>query len=207
MGYAKPDIEAAAAAETVCISLTLPDNPEILRAFWAQLFDLSNWHFWGEEKTRLPEEVEARKAIGQFMLDQYILNRDANIEYVCDSGGVEAPFWDDEPNADGDGEGERWGFTEAADWVTTAFLAVAVNPGAAMFYKTVIPRGRIALKTHDFGGLARILIDGIMAVEVDTAADIPGVEGVVQVEIDFEEFAADHALLGTERTITIEKVG
>lgn len=204
MGYALPDLEAIDGE--VCVSLRLPNEPNYLRAFWGQFFDLANVWNWGTEPTRDHDERSRRRAVGEYWRQVYATNRDANIFYTCNPRqDDDAPYWDDAESVAGEGEGEKWGWDEAADWVVAAFLATSVHPTAGVFYKTVIPKGRIAFKSHDYGALVRILIDGILGIEVDTASTVPGVEEIIEVEIDFQQFAADHDLPPGERTIRIEK--
>lgn len=206
MGYELPDLESIVG--DVCINLTLPDNPQVLRAFWAQIFELSNSWNHGLEPTRDPAELDLRQQVATLWKNLYFENRDANIQYTCEVPRDDAPYWDDADSlaGEGEGEGEKWGFDEVADWIVSAFLATSVHPAAGLFYKTVIPKGRIAFRSHDFGALVHILIDGILGLEVDTASSVPGVEEIIEVEIDFEQFAADHSLPPGERTIRIEKV-
>lgn len=203
MGYVRPDLETV--TKDTCINLVLPDNTEFLRAFWGQMFELGNAWNWGraDDDAERPLNVE----VAEFWRPYYHANRDANKFPTCDRpDDDDAPYWDDAQAASGVGEGTVWEYLgAAADWVVTGFLAIAVSPGAALFYKTVIPRGRIAFQASDLGALARILIDGIFAVEISTLTSIPGANEIIEVEIDFQKFAQDHGLSGLERTIRIEK--
>lgn len=202
MGYLLPENIEGLSGQ-VCVNLRLPDDPAILRAFWGQFYELT--HYWNWDRDEGTDAEAA--AIAQFMKQVYFANEAANMEYACPIPRDDAPYWDDAESlaGEGAGEGEKWGFDEFADWIVTAFLATSVHPAAGLFYKTVIPKGRIAFKSHDYGALVRILIDGIFAIEVNTASSVPGVDEIIEVEIDFQQFAEAHDLPGDERTIRIER--
>lgn len=203
MGYLLPDLGAIEG--TVCVNLVLPDNPEILRAFWGQLYGLTQFWNWGAENDE--DTREAARPVAEYMRNVYASNRDANIEYVCgddpDDPDNDAPYWEDAETAAGEGEGTQWGYI--GDWAITAFLATAGSPGAALFYKTLAPKARLAFKTADLNGIAEILVDGIIAFVLNTATDVPGVEEIVEVVIDLVDFASANSLPPGERTITIRE--
>ena len=203
MGYPLPDLEAI--TDDVCISLHVPDNPEVLRAFWGALLELTYPWNWAVEDT--DETRPAAKATAQYMADWLATQRYANVPYVCpndeDPDEDDAPYWDDVVSAAGAGEGERWGYENILDWGVTAFLAVAGSPAAALFYKTTVSRARIAFKSLDAGAIVNILIDGILAAAVPTVSTTAGVSEIIEVDIDLVQFAADNGLSGVERIIRL----
>lgn len=203
MGYPLPDLESI--ETTVCVNLILPDNPELLRAFWGQVFALSNHWNWGLEITE--DTRDAAREVGEYWRQIYADNRDSNIEYVCPEADEEdeddAPYWDDAESMAGAGEGTKWGYEEIADWGVTAFLAVAGSPAAALFYRTTVPRARLAFQSMDLGDIVNIFIDGILAGSVNTASAVPGVAEIIEVPIDLVQFAADNSLTGVERLIRL----
>lgn len=88
-----------------------------------------------------------------------------------------SPFWDDNDAADADGTVIESTYTfeeQIEDWVITAFVAASGQPGAALTYLTIAPRFRLAFRTRDFGGIARILIDDVLFTEIDTYSATPG---------------------------------
>jgi hypothetical protein len=113
----------------------------------------------------------------------------------------EAPYWDDAETVAGAGEGTRWEYI--GDWAVTAFLAVAGSPGAALFYRTAVQRARLAFKSHDLGAIADVFIDGILAFSINTISAVPGVEEIIQAEVDLVQFATDNGLPPGLRDIQI----
>lgn len=181
-----------------CRKITIPDEPLFRAAFYGALTELSRWWNWDTGG----DQEEAKRIATYWRKLLYI-----GISDDCDNGQDEddAPFWDDITSAAGAGAGTRWGYEDIADWAITAFLAVAGSPGAALFYKTTVPKARIAFKSHDLGAIADVFIDGIFAFAVNTVSTVPGVTEIIEAEIDLVEFAATHSLPGIERTIRIVK--
>lgn len=203
MGYVLPDINTT---ETVCINLVLPNDPNLLRAFWAQLFELSRPWAWGLEPTNDVNEQAERRAVAYWCHDLYFSNRDANYEYVCpdedDEAEDDTPWWDDAQSASGAGEGTKWGYEQIGDWAITAFLAVAGSPLAAVWYKTTVPRARLAFQSMDAGAMVNILIDGILFGAVSTASSVAGVAEIIEVPIDLDAFRLANGL-GAENIIRL----
>lgn len=111
------------------------------------------------------------------------------------------PFWDDE---DAVGEGsieplprcedptaEPW-YNNIADWLISSFLAATATPGAAIAYKTLAPKVRLALRTGPNGAPARVLVNGILLGIVDTVA--PEASGLLNVLLDLDEIRRTHSL-------------
>lgn len=88
-----------------------------------------------------------------------------------------SPFWDDPDAEDADGEpaDNTYSYTERIeDWAIAAFVAASGVPGAAALYLTIAPRFRLAFKTRDWGGIAKIFIDDVQVATVDTYSPTPG---------------------------------
>lgn len=181
-----------------CRKITIPDEPLFIAAFYGALTELSRWWNWDTGGN----ENEA-KAIATYWRNLLYIGVDEDCGSSSDED--EAPFWDDIESAAGAGAGTRWGYEDIADWAITAFLAVAGQPGAALFYKTTAPKVRLAFKSHDLGAVADVFIDGIFAFAINTVSSIPGVDEVIEAEVDLVDFATTHSLSGIERTIRIVK--
>lgn len=92
-----------------------------------------------------------------------------------------SPFWDDPDGEDADGEptDNTYSYTERIeDWAIAAFVAASGVPGAAALYLTIAPRFRLAFKTRDWGGIAKIFIDDVLVSEVDTFSVTDGLKFV-----------------------------
>lgn len=197
-GYEVPSqIDGYDPADFVCVSLRFPNAPEYRRAVRSQLLALGNWWTWERDGT-----TNARDAAiywRELLLGLTIGDNCAPGEPDDD----EAPYWDDAETVAGAGEGSRWEYI--GDWAVTAFLAVAGSPGAALFYRTAVQRARLAFKSHDLGAIADVFIDGILAFSLNTVSSVPGVEEIIQAEVDLVQFAADNSLPPGERLIRIER--
>lgn len=89
----------------------------------------------------------------------------------------QSPFWDDPDAADADGSSSDNTYTfseQIQDWAIAAFVAASGVPGAAVSYLTIAPRFRLAFKTRDWGGIAKIFIDDVLVDTVDTYSLEPG---------------------------------
>lgn len=202
MGYIRPDLEAIEGE--VCLNLRLPNNPEILRAVWGQLDYLGNAWAWDDDDGRTPETDAERRAIAEFMREVMYTNRAENLEYECpaeDEPDDDAPYWEDLETVAG--AGENWGYEEQADWAITAFLAVAGSPAAALFYKTVAPKARLAFQSFDAGAIVNVFIDSILALAIPTASTVAGQTEIIEATVDLVEFATVHSLPGTLREIRL----
>lgn len=197
-GYAIPaQIDGYDEADFVCVSLRFPNTPEYRRAVRSQLLDLGSWWKWeqtGDTRARDTAIYWRELLLGLAIGDN------------CAPGNPdddEAPYWDDAETVAGAGEGTRWEYI--GDWAVTAFLATAGSPGAALLYRTLVNRARLAFKTADLGAIADIFIDGILALTIDTITQTPGVTEIIEADIDLVQFAIDHSLAPGERLIRIER--
>lgn len=197
-GYEVPaQIDGYDAEDFVCVSLRFPNAPEYRRAVRSQLLALGNWWTWERDGT-----TSARDAAiywRELLIGLSIGDNCAPGEPDDD----EAPYWDDAETVAGEGAGTRWEYI--GDWAVTAFLATAGSPGAALLYRTLVNRARLAFKTADLGAIADIFIDGILALSIDTITQVPGITEVIEADIDLVQFAADNSLPPGERLIRIER--
>jgi hypothetical protein len=197
-GYEIPaQIDGYDEADFVCVSFRFPNTPEYRRAVRSQLLELGSWWSWERDGT-----TRARDTAIYFRS----LLLSLAIGDIC--GGTEpddddAPYWDDAETVAGVGEGSRWEYI--GDWAVTAFLAAAGSPGAALLYRTLVNRARLAFKSDDLGGIADIFIDGILALTIDTITQTPGIAEIIEADIDLVQFAIDHSLPPGERVIRIER--
>lgn len=195
-GWTPPEVVSG--HTTTCYQISVPDNDEHRRAFFGALHELTKAYNWDTEG----DESKADEIATYW---RHLLFYE--LAEGCESGEPEdeAPYWEDIATAAGEGRGTRWDYEDIADWAITAFLAVAGSPGAALFYKTTVPKARLAFQSHDLGAIADVFIDGILAFSVNTVSTVPGVEEIIEADIDLIQFAADNSLSGIERTIRIVK--
>lgn len=103
---------------------------------------------------------------------------------------VEAPYWDDEADADDElpPDEQPWYGVLIDDtfqatienWVIAAFVAYAAGPGAALTFLTLAKSFRLALRKHDLGGIIRVFVNAADAGTVDTYSATPGI-----LEVDY----------------------
>lgn len=156
--------------DRMCVQFEAPDLPEYRAAIAGAIYELSKW--WNWDKSYEPGDKRASETALLFRTS--IFETLQFIEPSCDCEDQEddpdeddAPYWEDEDNVDGVsavGEFFEW----VADWVLTAFIAVTFTPQAAIIYRTFVPRARLAFRTGNWGMLVEILVDGVLALVVDT---------------------------------------
>lgn len=209
-GYILPEnIADYDESEFVCVKLLVPNDPLYRAALLAQLHELGTWHAWEHrhDKTagRYGYADATAEAAAQFWRDTTL----SNIEVLngpcddCDDDeSDDAPYWAEADAASDAGAGNNWEYI--GDWAITAFLATAGSPGAALIYRTLVSKARIAFKTQDAGDIADVFIDGILALSIPTASAVSGVAEIIEANVDLVQFAIDHDLpAGVERVIQI----
>jgi len=104
----------------------------------------------------------------------------------------QAPFWDDDDGADADATTSAlpW-YENVADWVITGFIAAAFTPGAAIVYRTTVPKARVFFRRNQWGAGFRALLNGVQMLTGDTYSAITDVLGVT---LDFAGFATANGL-------------
>ncbi|HEY9757809.1 MAG TPA: hypothetical protein V6C97_21760, partial [Oculatellaceae cyanobacterium] len=142
-------------------------------------------------KDYLPYLVGATKALIQPALYQQLpvndlvlqLNR-ANLflSMIANPTPYDRPFYDSPEQTDDSELAPYPWYEQASDWIITLFLAVTFTPGAAIVYKTTIPRLRLAFRTGNLNTIIRVLIDDIEVWTGNTFAETEGIlEKIFQV--------------------------
>lgn len=104
---------------------------------------------------------------------------------------LEPPYWEDADDVDDDDDdGIPW-YDELGDWFLTGFLAVTFTPTAGIFYKTFVPKARVALRRGDWGSLFKVLIGGL---EYVTGDSYSAITDILEIDLDIEGFAAANGL-------------
>lgn len=116
----------------------------------------------------------------------------------------EPPFYDDDETADDEQLPEAPWYENVADWVITAFLATTFTPGAAIVYKTTIPRLRLAFRTGDLGAIARVFLNDL---EIWTGDTFAPTVGQLTAELDAEAFALTNNLGEPPWTLKVVHTG
>lgn len=99
---------------------------------------------------------------------------------------IAPPYWTDADNVDGESTADTgfpW-YVDISDWIITAFLATTIEPGAAVAFMTAIRKLRIAFRQRNIGAMARIFVDDLLQVELDTANPV---DALVEVLIDLDD--------------------
>lgn len=158
-----------------CRTFTIPDDVQWLSVFMGALIPLIYPESW--RKYGLLDPDEAADAMLQVIWDAY-----ENDTGQCLT--VEAPFWDEiseaedtYPPADQPWYGLFSGatFTENLEnWTIASFIAYSGNVGAAVQFLTIAPAFRLAWKSHDLGGLVRVIVDSVEMGRIDTYSATPG---------------------------------
>lgn len=202
-GYLLP--EQIDGHELFCVSMKVPNVREYRMAVLGQLAELGKWWIWEKDGTERGSEA------AQIFRDLFVTT--FHWETSCDP--CQTPFWYDADTVDDteccdendqdceDGDGDQW-LEQVADWIITAFLATTFSPGAAIAYKTTIPRVRLFFRTGSLGAIGEILIDGILWGAIDTYTG--GAAEVIDNIIDLDAFRALHEL-GPENIIEIRHAG
>lgn len=182
-----------------CRRLTIPDDPVFIQAVSGALLDLTRAYNWETPEAGGMSPDDAADMM-QTMLLQYF---DA---VGCDVG--ERTYWEDEEAEDADSETEDYPFLEqVADWIVQAFLATSFSPAAAALHRTFIPRFRIAFRKQNWGAIFELFVDGIKMLEGDTYAPTAELPGVLELDVDVAQFAADNNLGGAPWDIKIVHSG
>lgn len=204
IGYLIPDnIDGYDAEDFICVQLMIPNERLYREALLGQLHELGYWKTWEHRKPNDATDTRAAQ-VAQFFQDNVLGTITVSDGPCDDCDGDEsddAPYWADADALSDAGTAGNWEYI--GDWIVTGFLATAFSPLAALVYRTVVPRARLAFKTHDLGMLADVFIDGILAVTVPTLSSTPGVTEKIIADIDLVQFAADHSLPVGERLIRI----
>lgn len=118
------------------------------------------------------------------------LNRAANLKDIIAQASVltndvEAPYWDDEADADDElpPDEQPWYGVFVDDtfqatienWVIAAFVAYASGPAAALTFLTLAKQFRLALRKHDLGGVVRVFVNAGDHGTIDTYSATPGI--------------------------------
>jgi hypothetical protein len=183
-GYRLP--EQLTDHELLCLSIPVPNNREYRAALWGALFELSKWWNWEKDGTNRAKEA------ADYWKD--LLN-----PLVIEDAGcalLPAPYWDDEDGDDADDTTPEltspW-YEDVADWIVTGFLATTFEPSAAIAFVSTIRKARLLFRARDYGGIVRILIDGIAdPLLVDTYSPNPAVIGVDIEALSSLNFRLEH---------------
>lgn len=201
-GYLLPEnIDDYAQDDMVCVTLQIPNERRYREALLGQLHALGYWFTWEHGAAGDTRASDAAQFFRDNVLGGITISTEPCHDCDDDNENEDAPYWADADALSDAGTAGNWEYI--GDWIVTGFLATAVSPLAALVYRTVVPRARLAFKTHDAGMLADVFIDGILAVTVPTLAGTPGVSEKIIADIDLVQFAADHSLPAGERLIRI----
>lgn len=181
-GFPTPD---SLPEETVCRTLTIPNETVFLACFMGALRVLAEAENWQQTGSITPEEAAA--AAFEIIDQAYNSN-------ICPADTIDTPFWDDNTDVDDEMslDDQTWygtvsdpeappdelDFVEnAAIWALTGFLAIAtieLAAAPAILFHTIAPKFVLATRRGDLGEIIRILVDGEEAARVDTSAAAPG---------------------------------
>jgi hypothetical protein len=182
-GFPTPD---SLPEETVCRTLTIPNETVFLACFMGALRVLAEAENWQQTGSVTPEEAAAAAFE---IIDQ------AYNSMICPVETVDTPYWDDSTDVDDEEaiDDQPWYgkvedpsvppdeltfIEDAAIWAFTGLLAVAtiaeVGPAPAIAFRTIAPKFVVAIRTGDLGRIIRLFVDGSEAarVEDDGSGDI-----------------------------------
>jgi hypothetical protein len=116
-----------------------------------------------------------------------------------------APFWEDEPDADGLDDENNPTYEFVGDWIITQFVMTALSPGAAVVYVAASEVIKLAFGTTPGGAAVRVLLDGVE----QAVYDITDSEFVTDIVIDAAEFLlglGEGYIRGNEYELRLEEV-
>jgi len=189
-------------SDLACRTLQIPSSAAWLGVVMGALMALTDEKNWQQFEGGISTEDAA--AVALEILD----NAYANITETC---GIETqtPYWadDDEVEDTSPPELQTWYghtdgndfITDAADFVLQGFIAVGVSPHAAIAYRTLVPRMRVAFRRGDFGGLVNIFVDGVKTLDFSTY--LPSGNDVIEVPLTIDP---DAVILDESVEILIE---
>jgi hypothetical protein len=186
---------------TVCRSLFIPDDPEIVAAVSGALLPLTKAYNWELFGTVTPEQMATA------MMEMYF----NWLSSECTEGDtIPTPFWDDATDLD-DQETpalQQW-YGEAVDpeapadeitfienaaiWIITGFIAYSGQIGAAIFFNTIAPRFTLAWKKGDVGEIIRVVIDSADYGYVDT--NPLATDEIISLDILADDSLSSHDIL------------
>jgi len=170
VGYPTP---SSVPTDLACRMVSIPASADWLAVVMGALTALTEEDAWQQLDGGITAEDAAAAALD--IVDSAYASADTGVD-AC-AGANTSPFWDDVDAADSDGSPTDNTYTwddQVADWAIAAFVASAGVPGAAVEYLTIAPRFRLLFKTRDWGGIAKIFIDGTLVTEVDTYSAVDG---------------------------------
>lgn len=157
---------------TTCLTLRIPANPAWWGIFTGHLMMLTEDENWQQFAEAISPSAAAEVASGviQDALDWAANSAECNAD-------IEAPYWDSGENA-GDiepHETQPWYghisggdyIEDAAVWLISSFIAASGDPAAALLYSTFERRFRLAFLSEGLPGFARVIIDAVVAGEVN----------------------------------------
>jgi len=178
LGFPTPD---AIPEETGCRQLTIPSNSAWFGVVMGALELLTHPENWQQYEGGISREDAAAQA-QQIVDEAYAL-----AELGQCSAIIETPYWDTAANVvtDEPVDTQPWygvlyddesSFRENVEnWALAGLVAYAAGAGAAIAFLTIARRFRIAVRTHDLGGIVRAFIDGAQVAEVDTYSASPNI--------------------------------
>jgi len=114
----------------------------------------------------------------------------------------EPPFAEDADSLDGEPK-QEW-YEDLADWIIEGFLAVTFSPGAAIVYRTIVPKMRLALRSGTIGAAFRVLLNGVEILTGDSYGAIPE---ILEYVLDLAAEAVEHGLGDPPWDLRIEHDG
>ncbi|MFW5692449.1 MAG: hypothetical protein ACOCX3_03775, partial [Chloroflexota bacterium] len=151
-----------------CVPLILPDDDEWIQAFYGQAFArLAIQKSWSRDATRQGAKIVADqwRAVAAENLLQ--MNKRCDDE-TTDPDDTKPPFWEDADDATGDyGDIPIW--ERIGDWLITGFLMYSGDVQSAITYKFAARKLRITYQQESWGGILRVIVNGTVLDEVDTA--------------------------------------
>jgi microcystin-dependent protein len=101
----------------------------------------------------------------------------------------EPPFAEDADELDGEPK-QEW-YVDLEDWIIEGFLAVTFSPAAAIVYRTIVPKMRLALRSGSIGAAFRVLLNGVEILTGDSYGAIPE---ILEYVLDLAQAAIDNDL-------------
>lgn len=186
---------ASLPTERLCRSINVPNSREWLGIFDAILLQaVSQWAWEAVPENVTPEEAAA--------FWQEIVNAYWDEETCALPESVPTPYWDDAEDTDDEApaDDQPWyGHVEGntfiediGEWVVAGFLAEAVSPQAAIFYRTYERKFRLAFLKGGPAGAVRVLIDNAAEIFLDLTGDE---EEVVEYDFMGDPDVEEHEIL------------
>jgi len=157
----------------ICVQFSIPNVPEYRAAFFGQLVELMNSWKWGDRSSE--EGAAAASAAAAYWRSLLLPISDQILMRVGTCETAPLVYYEDAITSDDDIDDVLTDYSQIeqiSDFIVSSALAIMINPAAAVIYNATVPKFRIAFRKRDYGGIFRVLLNGIEVATGDSYGSI-----------------------------------